>query len=278
MRFRVPEIFLGAFLAVAVFAMGMMFSSQNSRQLAQTNSPEKSEQAADHKGEPKGFWRTASADPLAAFTLALVVVGLAQAGLFFVQLRLIRESLAPAKEAANAAKDAAEAAKLNADALMIAEAAQIYLIVVHSNIDRLYQLGGMYNNSPTMHPSPSDPPWVEYRLRNYGKSPAIVQSVFHGIAIYNPNADRSPLRDYKMGQDGMEIIGVAEQGQVLKCEFDRPFTFGDVRSIMTEDQLLSFFGHAVFIDHYGRRQTLEWEFIADDWRWNLIAHRNTRDN
>jgi hypothetical protein len=32
MRFRTPELFLGAFLTVAVFAMGMLFSSQHSQQ------------------------------------------------------------------------------------------------------------------------------------------------------------------------------------------------------------------------------------------------------
>jgi hypothetical protein len=32
------------------------------------------------------------------------------------------------------------------------------------------------------------------------------------------------------------------------------------------------------MDHFGRSQTLEWEFLADNGRWNLIAHRNTRSS
>jgi hypothetical protein len=74
------------------------------------------------------------------------------------------------------------------------------------------------------------------------------------------------------------LSGVGEKGRVLTCNFDEPFTFGDVRSIVEGDRLLRFRGQAAFMDHFGRSQTLEWEFLADNGRWNLIAHRNTRSS
>jgi hypothetical protein len=52
---------------------------------------------------------------LAAFTLFLVTVGLGQVALFWVQLRLIRESLNDAKIAADAASVGAKAARDSAD-------------------------------------------------------------------------------------------------------------------------------------------------------------------
>jgi hypothetical protein len=79
---RIPELFLGCLLTVAVFAIGMIFLKE-------------------------GDWLTK--DAAGFFTFALVIVGALQAALFFVQLKFIRESLGPAKEAAKAAQAAAEA-------------------------------------------------------------------------------------------------------------------------------------------------------------------------
>jgi len=211
---------------------------------------------------------------IAIFTIVLAVK---TAGLFRETARLSDAAEAQRVDslrAIEAAEKSAKAAQLNAEALMVAEAAQMYLVIERSNVEQIYKLGGMYNKSPTMHPSPSDAPWVEYRLRNYGKSPAVVQSVFHGIMLSDPDAHSE--REYEMGQDGMEIVGVGEQGQVITSKYDRAFTFGDVRSIVADDKSLWFFGRAVFIDHFGRKQTLEWLHVAQKCRWELVSHRTTR--
>jgi hypothetical protein len=111
-RFRIPEIFLACFLTVAVFATGMLFANgPNSRYPTQAQSAEKANKPASESTEPKGFWQTVTTDPVSAFTLCLVLVGLAQAVLFYVQLRLIGETLRPAKAAAEAAVDAARIAR-----------------------------------------------------------------------------------------------------------------------------------------------------------------------
>jgi hypothetical protein len=215
---------------------------------------------------------------LTRFTLLLAFVGIAQLALFWVQLGIIRKSLIDAKHAADAATKGAKAAELNAQALIDAESAQMYFVQDSSNIDKLYQLGGMYDNSPTMADSPSAAPIITYRLRNYGKSPAIIQAIIHGMSLEGRKRD-GEQRNYRIGQEAMEIIGVGEQGEIITCKFDKtPFTFGDVRSIVTNDLFLYFYGRAEFIDHFGRKQTLEWEHIADSSKWNLIGHKNTREN
>jgi hypothetical protein len=55
-------------------------------------------------------WNWLTHDAAGLFTALLVVVGAVQIGVFLKQLRLIRESLAPAKAAAEAAKESARAA------------------------------------------------------------------------------------------------------------------------------------------------------------------------
>src|SRR5438105_2425027 len=111
MKFRVPEIFLGAFLTIAVFSMGILFSSQYSdhvtKQPAQQETSSSGNNAKNPDTELTGStWLTKDASGF--FTFALVIVGGIQAILFLAQLKLIRESLAPAKAAADAARIAAE--------------------------------------------------------------------------------------------------------------------------------------------------------------------------
>jgi hypothetical protein len=227
------------------------------------------EKAANERGLTVATW------VLALATGFLFVAAAVQAGLFVWQLDLIRKSLADAKKAADAAEKSADAARLNAEALMVAEAAQMYFIVESDNLKHMFQLGRRYDKSPSMNPSPSDPPWIEYRLRNYGKSPAVMQSVFHGMAL-EPADVKKRFRSYQPAHGAMEIVGVGDEGQKLRCELEPSFTFGDVRSIVERERLLFFFGRANFMDHFGRWQILDWEYVADKGRWNLITHVNTR--
>ena len=63
----------------------------------------------DHQKE-ESFWQTATNDPVAIFTLALVLIAFSQAGLFVWQLRLMKDGVDDARVAANAARDGALAA------------------------------------------------------------------------------------------------------------------------------------------------------------------------
>jgi hypothetical protein len=247
-------------------------SVANTPSSAKIEEREKDEKVSNERDLTVATW------VLAFATLLLSFAAIVQAGLFVWQLDLIRKSMADTKKAADAAEKSADAAKLNAEALMVAEAAQMYFIVSADNLDHMFKLGGWYDNSPSMNLSPSDPPWIEYRLRNYGKSPAVVQSVFHGMSLEPPDDANKGLRSYEVAQEAMEIVGVREQGQILKCQLKRPFTFGDVRSIVEGDRLLFFFGRANVVDHFGQWQILEWEYVADRGKWQLITHANTRES
>ena len=97
------------FLTIAVFSIGILFSSRYHVQTTQNSTTEKTQQAAAERGEPKAFWETATTDPVAAFTLCLVFVGGLQAYLFLKQLVIIRISLDEAKLAGLAATRTAKA-------------------------------------------------------------------------------------------------------------------------------------------------------------------------
>jgi hypothetical protein len=91
MQRRIPDIFLGALLAVAAFAMGSVFGSQ--RQPAEQISTAKAD-TADSQGQPhETLWYWVAHDAAGFFTLCLSAIGLFQLVLFYWQLRLIRESL-----------------------------------------------------------------------------------------------------------------------------------------------------------------------------------------
>jgi hypothetical protein len=94
-------------------AMGMLFASSrpDSKQTAQSVTSQQAETRSEKAKLPDdeltgSTWFTK--DAAGFFTFWLVVVGIGQVVLFYVQLRLIRMSLAPAEQAAKAAQAAAE--------------------------------------------------------------------------------------------------------------------------------------------------------------------------
>ena len=101
---RLPDIFIGALLAVALFAIGLAVGSNYQHTDVAQEVSEKFDTEQWLTKDAGGF-----------FTFLLVVVGGLQLLLFAWQLWLIRESLKDAKLAADAARDAAKAATLQAE-------------------------------------------------------------------------------------------------------------------------------------------------------------------
>lgn len=179
-RFAGPVLFV--LFSIAVFAIGATIGANYQPSAAQTEQQPKGG-AGEIKRENFGDWLVS--DPTGFFTASLVVVGLAQLGLFVWQLRLIRESLDDAKLAANAAKEAAEAAKAHADAGKIqAETARLTLQTMQETAER--QLRAyifahplrFQNHVYALYTGPGAPPGQERRIsyslefRNSGQTPA----------------------------------------------------------------------------------------------------------
>jgi hypothetical protein len=118
-RFRVPEIFLGCILTVAVFATGMLFerakqTSSPTQSVSHREAATESQNAQSPDAELTGSaWLTKDAGGF--FTFGLVIVGIGQAVLFFFQLSYMRTGMDDAAIAASAAKESADTAKIQAE-------------------------------------------------------------------------------------------------------------------------------------------------------------------
>jgi hypothetical protein len=151
---------------LSVLAFGSCAAAENSsstRPLAEGNRPEKAAHTQQAQQQDESWWERA-ADPVAIFTASLVIVGCAQLGLFYWQLKLIRESLADAKEAADGARDSAAAATKQAriaeDMLVKRERPYLFvfgLTAIRKRTDNV--LGDDY--------------FIEYTVANHGPMPAI---------------------------------------------------------------------------------------------------------
>ena len=121
-KFRIPEILLGAMLAVAIFAMGMTFQSSlppPNQEAAQTSNPSAEHSSTKITGPNSPDERIANYTWwLSAFTLALVVVSAFQ-GFFLIR-------------ADKTARTAANAADLNARAAIAIE-----LPIIKASLDSL---------------------------------------------------------------------------------------------------------------------------------------------
>lgn len=87
----------------------------------ETQSAEKTAGSSAQKEDPKAFWEKVTTDPVATFTLCLVIIAAAQAAFFVVQLTYMRIGMRDATIAAEAAQAGAVAA---VDAARIARNAE----------------------------------------------------------------------------------------------------------------------------------------------------------
>lgn len=208
-RFRFPEIFFGMLLAVAIFATGLIFG------LSRNFGPATKSPGAGHRGDEKnnsqqdaGLWNWLTRDASGFFTIWLVVIGGAQLVLFYVQLRLIRESLDDAKIAADAGAVAANAATKQAEA---AERALTELERPWIFVDLSRDLHGSPDNE-------FQDPYALFDIVNHGRGPAIIDE-FHGEISSDELRPGSPLlRD--------EFHGIIGPGKAMeKCEIECPRGF-----------------------------------------------------
>ncbi|WP_156898216.1 hypothetical protein [Methylocapsa acidiphila] len=139
------------------------------------------------KGSNNTFDKVSPDLIVAWFTGMLVVVGAAQVCLFFWQLRLIRESLADAKESADAA---AEAAKAATEQAIIAKRTfedreRPYIFVF--GVKYIQRSGDPFSGGFI----------VEYNIANYGSTPAIIDEAYIGVVRSQdmPPALPSPIYD-----------------------------------------------------------------------------------
>jgi hypothetical protein len=144
-------IIFGVLLALLLFAMGFVVGS----------SPHPVGSTPDYYDPYRALRDWFAKDAAGFFTFWLFVIGTSQVALFYVQLRLIRESLTPAQTAARAAEAAAEY-------IPTVEGAHVYVVIKVENIQQHLRVIGTIPTLP-----PDFTAKILVVLKNFGKTPSL---------------------------------------------------------------------------------------------------------
>lgn len=253
LRFRFPEIFFGVLLTVAIFAMGGLFWSSQNLGFAARNSgsdPAANEAKKSRQSEPA--WIT-SENLLALFTLGLVIVGGIQLRFFFVQLRLIHQTLEPARQAA-------DAAKLNAQAIMDAERAHLFPIIKETNLKDVFKHSEWYGDKKEGSGGPIPLPMVTYRLKNLGKTPAIIEHVAWGMSFHKIDEKFGVFATDSEAHQPLGIVTADQESEEISGSMSSTFTFDDAVAVLSYKGELIFHGQVTFKDFFNRSIRCCWQF------------------
>jgi hypothetical protein len=171
-----------------------------------------------------------------------------------------------------ATKKSADAALLSAQAVINAERAHLYVIIKQHNVSklihdiRLMYSSGVANNRIEM-------PTLTYVLKNYGKTPAMVESIAHCVTIQETEGGQRTLQD---AERALQILGDGEQTQPMRVAFEeRAFIVEDAELLADNATMVFFYSEATFMDAFNRRYQIAFDFIYDAGSFHLISRRET---
>jgi hypothetical protein len=241
LKANIPEIILGVFLTVAIFAMGMLFASSQkpSTPTQQVSSTKSADQAKTPDADLTGStWLTK--DAAGFFTFALVWVGGIQAWFFWVQLRLIRASLVDAKTAAGAAERAAKATE---DAVELSRKTAQQQLRAYLFIKTPRILVFAHNKKC----------WNEVWVRNYGQTPAHDVEVVTNTDFLEPNT--LPFPELEKPKE-LSKSSLAPAGEVtFTTATDDPLTADQVGGVASGNLAFFVWGEIRYTDVFGCPQT-----------------------
>jgi hypothetical protein len=196
---------------------------------------------------------TATDDPVAFFTFLLVIVGIFQVLLFYVQLILIRRSLSDTKEAAEAATVGATAAKISADAT------KEIVFTLQDNARKQMRAHVFPDNAGVMDesnfntriPVREKQPWVSYVIRNSGLTPAyklIHWGKMDIIEIINESILVAPPLE-----DNHKIILPPNGISTKSFWFGRPLSDSEISDINNFVRAIYIYGVIQYYDIHGQK-------------------------
>jgi hypothetical protein len=148
---------------------------------------------------------------------------------------------------------AANAAKQSADALVAAEQAQLLTIVEVSNIPHILGELGKHDHPGSREIAVGERASVQYILKNYGKTPAVLKEISHELQHWNHPPDQPryfPVRT--MPKERAVIAGGSTEP--LQCILVAPLTAEAATTIRTADSFLWLFGRVIYDDAFGRER------------------------
>lgn len=241
-------------LAFAIFAVALIVSVQLGTALFLTPPPQQ-ETAEEHhiktKSEKVSVADTAAIN-VAKWTkvLALLTIVLAGASIF-QGIFLIR--------ADKTARISAESARRSADALLITERCYPYPEIVNPGAIRecINDAIASENDPPNhivirLHETAE----VSFKIKNYGKTPAILKSIFAGVGLYPVGVE------FGMAiADG--VLGQGEGTREFHAIMEQGLTPEEARGILSYERSMVLAGQLTFSDAWNKDFTLRFSFQWD---------------
>jgi hypothetical protein len=237
MRFRVPEIFLGMFLTVAIFALGFLFASSvfppnaKPETAAQKQSQhEASKASTDERIADYTWW-------LAVLTGALVFTALGQ-GVFIARSDYT-------------ARISAEAASLSARAAIASQAPVVFITDIGVGDRGTQQATKDFPAKRIwMNHGPKERFRIRIRFRNFGKTPAVVHSICLDYIVGHSLTD---IPQYKNIIKTIAAIRPDERIKIIEppgigIENYIKLPAGDLSAISAKTKFLWIYGHIYFED------------------------------
>lgn len=170
---------------------------------------------------------------------------------------------------------AAKAAKEAAEALPIVERAHVYPMIVNPGaiLERVRFAMTFPLTSTEDDECSSDTAELTFRIKNYGKTPAILKSVMVGFGIHPPGA--------LIGKIVQEcILGAGESTETLIAEMERGFTQREALEIIEWRSRVGFSGTIQFDDIWGNAHETEFFFlwVHTTQQMSLLGVRTERVN
>jgi hypothetical protein len=146
---------------------------------------------------------------------------------------------------------AADAARRSADALVVAEQAQLFAVFGVSNIAHvLTELGA---RGPSSEEAPKERVFVQYALKNYGRTPAVLKEISHELQHWSRLPEE--LKYFPIPAMPKEVAVVAgASSESLQCTLAVPLTAEAATSIGRSDSYLWFYGRVVYEDAFARER------------------------
>ena len=119
------------------------------------------------------------------------------------------------------------------------------------------------------------PPTLAYTLKNFGKTPALVQDIAHCVSIQE--TEGGP-RTYATPERALEILGPGDETELIAVDFDeRQFIADDAKSLGDHATMLFFYSRATFMDAFNRRHIIDSDFLYSADRFHLISRREASE-
>jgi hypothetical protein len=153
----------------------------------------------------------------------------------------------------NVTNAAAEAAKRSADALVVAEQAQLLAVFGVSNVAHVLSELGAYVPATPDATSLKERVYVQYVLKNYGRTPAVLKEISHDLLHLARLPDEPKYVPIPAMPKEVAIVAGASS-ESLQVNLTVPLTVEAAASIRTGDSHLWLYGRVVYDDAFGRER------------------------